>query len=537
LAGQVIISFLGFSMRRSRSGLQGKILLIMSAVVVTVVAVSTGIAMVLTRRLVAEKIYRQALAKAKLMAHQLVNERALNNPPMLLQAMRQMMHDFPSVKQADVYLHEPVDHLVATTNPAGQHLELDRLPGVQHYNEYELVRPDQITIETPIGKFWIMGTPISEHGRVVGCLNLKVSKSQLNAITRGLVLRNLLLTLASLGALALFIHLFFLERVRTPVRGMIRVMESAEAGQLSVRAREGSRDEIGELAGHLNRMLERIANFNAELERQVEGATAELAQRNEQLKRINEELFETQKTLARSERLGLAHEIGTPLNSISGHVQLLARQGVSSPSSLRRLQVIERQIDSIVRTVKQLLSWTRKFDLKLEPVSLRHLLEESLLLSSPTLQHRRIEVATDWPADCPPVYADAGYLQQVFLNLINNSLDAMPRGGRLSIRLRAPEPENGREVTLQFEDTGSGIGPENLRHIFEPMFTTKRLGTGAGLGLAICDQIIRQHGGSISVESEVGRGTRFTVTLPLDARETTERPPAEAEETTVKAQA
>ncbi len=532
-------------MRRSRFGLQGKILLIMSAAVVTVVAVSTTIAMVLTSRLVAEKIYRQTLAKAKLMAHQLVNEHALNNPPMLLQAMRQMMHDFPSIKQADVYLHDPVHHLVATTDPTGQHLELDNLPGVQHYNEYELVRPDQITIETPNGKFWIMGTPISEKGQVVGCLNLKVSKSQLNAITRGLALRNLLLMLASLGALALIIHLFFLERVRAPVREMIRVMESAEAGQLSVRAREASQDEIGELAGHLNRMLERIANFNAELERKVEGATAELARRNEQLKRINEELFETQKTLARSERLavagqlaaGLAHEIGTPLNSISGHVQLLARHGVSSPSSGRRLQVIERQIDSIVRTVKQLLSWTRKFDLKIEPVSLRHLLEESLLLSSPALQHRRIEVIADWPADCPLVRADAGYLQQVFLNLINNSLDAMPRGGRLSVRLRGPQPGNGQHATLEFEDTGSGIAPENLRHIFEPMFTTKRLGTGAGLGLAICDQIIRQHGGSISVESEVGRGTRFTLMLPLDARENTESLPAETEDATLKAPA
>ncbi len=532
-------------MRRSRFGLQGKILLIMSAGVVTVVAVSTMIAMVLTSRLVAEKIYRQALAKAKLMAHQLVNEHALNHPPLLLQALRQMMHDFPSVKQADVYLHQPVHHLVATTDPTGQHLELDHLPGVQHYNEYELVRPDQITIETPNGRFWIMSTPIREHGKVVGCLDLKVSKSQLNAITRELALRNLLLMLASLGALALMIHLFFLERVRTPVREMIGVMEAAEAGQLTVRAREGSQDEIGELAGHLNRMLERIANFNAELGRKVEDATAELARRNEQLKRINEELFETQKTLARSERLamagqlaaGLAHEIGTPLNSISGHVQLLARHGVSGPSSARRLQVIERQIDSIVRTVKQLLAWTRKFDLKLEPVSLRHLVEESLLLSSPALQHRQIEVVTEWDPECPPVYADAGYLQQVFLNLINNSLDAMPRGGALRIRLRGPEHPNGHEATLEFEDTGSGIAPEDLRHIFEPMFTTKRLGAGAGLGLAICDQIIRQHGGTIRAESEVGRGTRFAITLPLDAREQAERPSTECEETAVKAQA
>jgi signal transduction histidine kinase len=532
-------------MRRNRFGLQGKILLIMSAAVITVVAVSTVIAMVLTRRPVAEQNYRQALAKAKLMANQFVTENALNNPPLLLQAMNQMMRDFRSVKQADVFLYNPVHHLVATTDPTGQHLELDNLPGIQHYNEYELVRPDQITIETPNGRFWIMSTPIREHGREVGCLVLKVSKSQLNAITRRLALENLLLMLASLGALALIIHLFFFKRVRAPVREMIRVMEGAEAGQLTVRARAESHDEIGELAGHLNRMLERIANFNAELGRKVESATSELARRNEQLKRINEELFETQKTLARSERLavagqlaaGLAHEIGTPLNSISGHVQLLARHGVGGASSARRLQVIERQIDSIVRTVKQLLAWTRKFDLKLEPVSLQHLVEESLLLSSPALQHRHIEVAADYDPACPPIYADAGYLQQVFLNLINNSLDAMPQGGELSVRLQGPEAESGREVTLEFADSGSGIAAENLRHIFEPMFTTKRLGTGAGLGLAICEQIVRQHGGTIEAESEVGRGTRFTIRLPMDAGEKREQPRAQPQQTMVKASA
>jgi two-component system NtrC family sensor kinase len=307
---------------------------------------------------------------------------------------------------------------------------------------------------------------------------------------------------------------------------MISVMEAAESGQLHLRAQLGSRDEIGLLGAHLNRMLQRIEDFNTELSRRVEEATAELARRNEELRRINQELFETQKNLARSERLAvagqlaasLAHEIGTPLNSISGHVQLLARRATGDEAVSRRLQVIEKQIENIVRTVKQLLSWTHGLDLHLEPLDLHHLLEETALLSSPALQRRKIRVRMEL-GECPPIYGDAGYLQQVFLNLINNSMDAMSGGGELTLCLRHPANSDSREVAVEFSDTGQGMAAETLARIFEPMFTTKRMGTGAGLGLAICDQIVRQHAGTIQVESEPGRGTRFTVVLPLDCRE------------------
>jgi signal transduction histidine kinase len=92
--------------------------------------------------------------------------------------------------------------------------------------------------------------------------------------------------------------------------------------------------------------------------------------------------------------------------------------------------------------------------------------------------------------------------------------------------LRFPAPSDAQNVAIEFEDTGSGIPLETLEHIFEPMFTTKQIGTGAGLGLAICDQIVRQHGGTITVESEPARGTRFTITLPIDCREKQEVVPA-----------
>src|ERR1051326_3933673 len=138
----------------------------------------------------------------------------------------------------------------------------------------------------------------------------------------------------------------------------------------------------------------------------------------------------------------------------------------------------------------------------------------------------------DLPRDCPPIYGDATYLQRVFLNFINNSMDAMQEGGVLSFRLRFGTDGSAYNITdrdsanahapyvaIEVSDTGYGISKEMLSHIFEPMFTTKRIGTGAGLGLAICDQIVRQHGGTIQVKSETGKGTCFVVILPLENRE------------------
>ena len=151
-------------------------------------------------------------------------------------------------------------------------------------------------------------------------------------------------------------------------------------------------------------------------------------------------------------------------------------------STSRRLQIIEKQIDNIVRTVKQLLSWSRKFELKIEPVDLRRVVEEATLLSSPAVQLRKIKVKLDLAKDCPKIYGDAGYLRQVFLNLINNSMDAMPRGGELRIEMRMVKGD-AREVAVHVADNGVGMSPETMAHVFDPMFTTKRMGTGTGLAL------------------------------------------------------
>jgi len=543
------LSMLGVNGMFDRLSLQVKIIGIIAVAVVAVLAVSTLIATFLTRDPVEGELYRKALAQAQLTAHQIAAPDIMAKPEVLDQALRQLQHDLPGIIQADVYVNGQAHHLVATTNPRGQHLELDNIPNVEGYNEFWRPNKDQESIETEDSRSWVISTNVSSKGEPIGCLVLTVSRSSLNAVTWDLVMRNVLLMLASLVVVVLVIHLFFLRAVRRPVKEMIRVMETAEGGQLDVRARLESWDEIGMLAAHLNRMLRRIENFNNELAGKVKEATGEVARRNDELRRINEELYETQKTLARSERLAvagqlaasLAHEIGTPLNSISGHVQLLARRKANDEATTRRLLVIEKQVENIVRTVRQLLSWTRKFEMKLDLIDVTRILEDAVLLTSPVLETRKIRVHMNLAKDTPKIYGDSGYLHQVFLNLINNSADAMPNGGHLQIGLRAPAlhlPDSGTEsaasggnpmatageVEVIIADTGSGMARETLAHIFDPMFTTKQIGTGAGLGLAVCDQIIRQHAGTIHVESALGQGTTFTIRLPIDCRDKVEVP-------------
>ena len=242
----------------NRFGLQSKIIIIFAAVVVSVVGISTYLALLFTRQLVEEAIYRKVLSQALTTAHQLVNNGELDNPANLLARLRQVEHDFKGVEECSVYLHDPQHTLVATTNPTGQHLELDRILDVESYNEFERPDDDQITIESADGRDWIMSTAIRDQGRVVGCLDLAVSKKSSNAIIFGLVRRNLLLMLASLLAVMLAIHVFFLRNVRHPVKEMVRVMEAAEGGALEKRASVRSNDEIGQLAGHLNAMLGRL---------------------------------------------------------------------------------------------------------------------------------------------------------------------------------------------------------------------------------------------------------------------------------------
>ena len=277
-------------------------------------------------------------------------------------------------------------------------------------------------------------------------------------------------------------------------------------------ARKRLMDDLRERNQEREELLTKINQFNVELRKQVEAARQELSA-------ANQSLWQTQQRLIRSERLAvagqmaasLAHEIGTPLNSISGHLQLLMRDHPQHTDTQRRVQIISKQLDFIVGIVKSLLEWTHKKPPILQPTDINALVKDILWLVSPMLDQQAIKVYVTLEQDLPLVEADLEGLQQVFLNLINNSADAMPGGGSLQITSRL-DPRS-QKAELVFRDTGVGLDPEALEHLFEPMWTTKP--AGGGFGLAIVREIMTEHGGRIEAISEQDQGAAFRLTLPL----------------------
>jgi signal transduction histidine kinase len=303
-------------------------------------------------------------------------------------------------------------------------------------------------------------------------------------------------------------------------------MGRVRAGDLSAEAAESAPDEIGALTREFNRMLTRLREMTAEreaqnalLEERVHAATAELAERNTQLEERNLELYQTTRKLTELERLAaagqlaaqFAHEVGTPLNLISGHVQLLlAGPAGDREAERKRLETISAQIERIERTVRRTLDRTRANVAELVPLDLNALLRRTFDAAAPTLEASGVRLRPTLADGLPFVAGDADRLQQVFINLFNNALDAMRAGGELRVETAYVEGA----VRADFADTGEGMSEEVRARIFDPLYTTKGRGRGTGLGLVVVSQVIHEHGGHIEVESQPGRGARFRLTFP-----------------------
>ena len=234
--------------------------------------------------------------------------------------------------------------------------------------------------------------------------------------------------------------------------------------------------------------------------------------------------------LRRSDRLaalgtlaaGLAHEIKNPLTSLLTFSRLLDRK-VDDPNFRERFRnVVPRELERINGIVERLLELARPSRMSFTLVRLPELLQRALELHVEQFDERRVHVAREYARDVPPIQADKDALYRVFVNLIANALDAMPRGGRLTVRagwagagdaVRPNRRRPANRVKIEIEDTGVGIQPSDTDRIFNPFYTTRDSGTG--LGLALAHKIVEDHGGSITFDSTPGSGTTFTLVLSL----------------------
>ena len=327
---------------------------------------------------------------------------------------------------------------------------------------------------------------------------------------------------AVVGLLYLLFNYFF----RRPVKEVLQAMERTKGGGLSIRAKVHRDDELGAVANGFNglmddiaersrereELLHQISDLNNGLRKRVEVAT-------EELRAANLSLISTQQKLAASERMAaigqvtasLAHEIGTPLNAINGHLQLLARKYSDIPDTQRRVRIIEAQLELIIQTVKSLLERTHRRKMTMTPIDVNQLVQEVLLLVGPMLEMRNIKPIVTLDMTLPWAIADSDSLHQVFLNLINNSCDAMPHGGSLELTTHLSDCAQMIEIVVK--DTGTGVSSQIVNHLFEPMFTTKS--SGSGLGLVIAREIIAEHRGHIELIPGSQSGAAFKLTLPV----------------------
>lgn len=327
--------------------------------------------------------------------------------------------------------------------------------------------------------------------------------------------------LSRLLVLALFIlSIVILTRwnIARPIRALIAAARAVGRGDLGQRIALSRQDEIGELAAEFNRMAENLQVANTELVRQAE----------ERL-RLEQEVQQAQK-LATVGMLAaeVAHEIGTPLNVISGRAEVLDRAVPRDHPERRHLDVILSQAERIKGIIRALLDYTRPRRPDLRPEPILPIVGRVASLLMERSQRRGVRLHLALPVGLPPVMTDPEHLQQVLLNLVLNALDATEKGG--TVRISAgPEPElpadgragilrgksDGPTLSIHVIDEGKGLNPEDLNNVFERFFSTKGRGQGTGLGLPIAEDIVRAHRGEIELLSIPGKGTEVIVRIPL----------------------
>jgi signal transduction histidine kinase len=271
-------------------------------------------------------------------------------------------------------------------------------------------------------------------------------------------------------------------------------------------------------------LLESIAEMlqlyldRKEAQESVEKVTKELVERNKELWNLQQEMGRVGQAAALGWMAGaIAHELGTPLNSVLGYTQLLAQEDL--PEKARRhAKTIESQVQRMAGIVQYYLDRTRGSISKRSQVNLNDLVRETLLLRKPVLEEKSVHVVSQLAESLPSLNAHAGSLQRVLINLLNNAVDSLVEERKITIATylsRATEQQR-PGIIIEISDTGTGISPDLLPKVFDFFMTTKDSGSGTGLGLAVCREIVKEHGGKITITSEIGKGTKVTIFLPTE---------------------
>ena len=399
----------------------------------------------------------------------------------------------------------------------------------------------------------IVFSPLSIGGKVVGGLTVDLSLA--DVMVNILESQRLVVLFIIIDSLVLIVFgSFLLSRVIVnPIKNLVNITGRIRDGDFDQKIDITAKNEIGQLMQSFNLMAEKLG----ENKRRLEDHIHNLEITNKRLKRAQEELLISEK-LASIGRLaaGVAHEVGNPLGAILGYTKILQEGMDNREEGLSYLRRIETEIDRINHIVKGLLDFSRPTKFEIQELDVNTIIKNTISLLSHQKSFKQMKTKIDLEPKLSPIRADESQLQQVLINLFLNAADAMPDGGTLSVktdetevrgdmrggleamfpRRRKSDPEKSdyshlrkfkpipliydrysegdRLVRINISDTGCGIKKGDLQKIFDPFFTTKPPDKGTGLGLSISLRIIEFFNGEIKVESQVGRGSTFTILLP-----------------------
>lgn len=307
--------------------------------------------------------------------------------------------------------------------------------------------------------------------------------------------------------------------ISKPLDELIKGAKIIGKGDLKHKVEVKSKDELGGLATAFNKMTESLKKVTAsrdELNREI----TERKRAEEELRAANEELVQTQEELVRREKLailgqlagGVGHELRNPLGAIKNAAYFLNMAlEQPEPEVKETLDILDREVTTSERIISSLLDFARPKPPTRQKVDINSVVQETLSRAGVP---GNVKVVSQLDETLPAILADPDQLGQVFGNIILNAVQAMPEGGQLVVKSEVPSPE---WATISFADTGAGIPKGDLKKLFEPLFTTKA--KGIGLGLAVTKTIVEGHRGTIEVQSEVGKGSTFTVKLPIGGEE------------------
>ena len=384
--------------------------------------------------------------------------------------------------------------------------------GPQGYNVLTFVEP---IYNEP--SCWQAACHIHPQGqRVLGILKSDFSLASVDKSIQDQAKSTTAYALVLMSAISVILYMVLRKLVLKPVSILSKAMGDVAQGLLGRTVTAASRDEVGMLVRSFNDMTQELKSSKDRIGEWTESLEREIAKKTDELRKSQDKLIQAEK-LAALGRLtaAVAHEIRNPLTVIGGFARRL-RKSVTGEKEKERADIIVAEVGRLEKILRDVLLFSRVRDAQFhfEKKRIEEVVREVLALYAQACSEQSVTMEIMLDENLPPVRMDRDHVRRALINLITNALDAMPRGGNLTITGGNESIHGVRYVFLRVADTGEGIDERNVPLIFEPFFTTKEFGHGPGLGLSITKKIIEEHGGFIKAESALGKGSTFSLYFP-----------------------